>query len=414
MNNVSFGRSVQRAVACWSISVAIALLSGCSGNSGGSQTGSQPKQAVAISAEPLSQTVPIGRTATFSVVASGTGPLQYQWSKNGAPIGGATSDSYTTPIIGSSDNGDTFQVTVSNAVNSVASAAATLMAAPRAPALGDLRYLLFEQVTTAGFFQNGGEHSNLTGLSAFSANNALGSPIEIGTNWACYPGVPYDCAYTFDVYNLPLGQTGLSMNYESNAYPSFTSDIQSIVASNVVVDSLDFETADQDYAFSYVKTAQAGGFDYKLEVTSPDKLQETVANDGAGSRIITAVSFDANHQANVISYGWTGDTTTLYEAQTVIAHSASDIASQAEALASSGYFISAFGGNDSDGYMLIGMRVQGDTMPRPIYVTTVNPSGSSSANTLPQQNPPYASEVIAGGFFGSFTTAASEVYVSEE
>jgi hypothetical protein len=64
--------------------------------------------------------------------------------------------------------------------------------------------------------------------------------------------------------------------------------------------------------------------------------------------------------------------------------------------------------------MLIGMRVQGDTMPRPIYVTTANPSGSSSANTLPQQNPPYATEVIAGGFFGSFTTAGSQVYVLEE
>lgn len=340
--------------------------------------------------------------------------MQYQWSENGAPIAAATSASYTTPAVALSDTGETFQVTVSNSVNSVASAAATLTAGPRGPALGDLRYLLFEQVTAAGFFEDGGEHTNLTGSSSFSINNALGTPPEIGTSWACYPGVPYDCAYVFDVYDLPPGQTGLSMNYESDDYPSFSSDIQSIVAPNVVIDSLDFETPSDDYAISYVKTAQAGGFDYQLEVVPPNQLQTTVANDGAESRIVTAVSFDANNQANVISYGWTGDTTTVYEAQTVIAESASDIANQAETLATDGYFISAFGGNDTDGYMLIGMRVQGDTMARPIYVTTVTPSGSSSANTLPQQNPPYVTEVIAGGFFGSFTTAPSQIYVSEE
>ena len=242
----------------------------------------------------------------------------------------------------------------------------------------------------------------------------LGTPLRIGTYWACYSGVPYDCAYGFEVLNLPASQTGLSMNYESHDYPSFSPDVQSIIAQDVVIDSLDFETSNDnnDYAISYVKTAQTGGFDYRLEVIPADQLQATVANDGAESRIVTAVSFDANNQANVISYGWTGDTTTVYETQTFIANTASDIVSEATTLADDGYFISAFGGNDTDGYMLIGMRVQGDTMPRPIYVTGT--PGSSSANTLPQQSPPYATEVIAGGFFGSFTTASSQIYVSEE
>jgi hypothetical protein len=396
------------------IGIGAVLLSGCGGGGGGSQSTSPPHQAVAISSQPSSQTIPIGQTATFSVVASGTGPLQYQWSKNGVQISGATSASYTTPVVALSDSGETFQVTVSNSVNSVASAAATLTSGPRAPAFGDLRYLLFEQVTAAGFYQDGGEHTNIVGSSSFWANNALGTPLEIGSNWACYPGEALDCAWELTVYALPPGQTGLSMYYEGHDYPEFSSDVQTIVAPNVVIDSLDFEPSDNDYAISYVKTAQPGGFDYRLEVVPPDQLQTTVANDGVESRIVTAVSFDANNQANVISYGWTGDTTTVYEAQTIIAESASEIASQATTLATNGYFISAFGGNDIDGYMLIGMRVQGDTMARPIYVSTVNPLGSSSANTLPQQNPPYATEVIAGGFFGTFTTASSQVYVSEE
>ena len=42
------------------------------------------------------------------------------------------------------------------------------------------------------------------------------------------------------------------------------------------------------------------------------------------------------------------------------------MANQTTTLAGEGYFISAFEGNDTDGYMLIGMRVQGDSLPRPI------------------------------------------------
>jgi len=396
------------------IGIAITSLWGCGGQGGKSQSTSPPPQAVVITTQPASQTILIGRTATFSVAASGTGPLQYQWSKNGEAISGATSATYTTPVVGLGDGGEAFQVTVTNAVNSVSSATATLTAGPRGPAVGDLRYLLFEQVSAAGFYQDGGEVTNITGSSSFWADNAIGTTLRIGTFYACYVGVPFDCAYGFEVFDLPNGQTGLSMNYESHDYPSFSSDIQSIAAPNVVIDSLDFETEDDDYAVSFVKTAQTGGFDYRLEVVAPVELQTTVANDGAESRIVTAVSFDANNQANLISYGWTGDTTTVYEAQTFIAASASEIVSQAETLAANGYFISAFGGSDADGYMLIGMRVQGDTMPRPIYVTTANPSGSSSANTLPQQDPPYDSEVIAGGIFGGFTIAPSQVYISEE
>ena len=78
-----------------------------------------------------------GQTASFSVAASGTAPLSYQWKKNGAAISGATSTSYTTPTATSSDNGAQFTVLVSNAAGSVTSNAATLTvnAAPVAPSI---------------------------------------------------------------------------------------------------------------------------------------------------------------------------------------------------------------------------------------------------------------------------------------
>jgi hypothetical protein len=79
-----------------------------------------------ITTQPASETVTAGQTATFTVVASGTAPLNYQWQKNGANISGATSASYTTPATTTADSGSTFDVVVSNTAGSVTSSTATL------------------------------------------------------------------------------------------------------------------------------------------------------------------------------------------------------------------------------------------------------------------------------------------------
>ena len=79
-----------------------------------------------ITTQPANQTVNVGQTATFTVVATGAPPLSYQWQKNQVNIAGATSASYTTPATTSADNGTSFRVIVTNPVTSVTSNAATL------------------------------------------------------------------------------------------------------------------------------------------------------------------------------------------------------------------------------------------------------------------------------------------------
>ncbi len=79
-----------------------------------------------ITAQPVNQTVTVGQTATFSVTATGSAPLSYQWQKNSANISGATASSYTTPATASGDNGAMFDVVVSNSAGSKTSAMATL------------------------------------------------------------------------------------------------------------------------------------------------------------------------------------------------------------------------------------------------------------------------------------------------
>jgi hypothetical protein len=79
-----------------------------------------------ISAPPASQTVSQGQPATFSVQASGSAPLSYQWRKNGVNISGAANSSYTTPPTTSADDGSKFDVVVSNPMGSATSPVATL------------------------------------------------------------------------------------------------------------------------------------------------------------------------------------------------------------------------------------------------------------------------------------------------
>jgi hypothetical protein len=100
-------------------------LTACGGGSSGGGGGTQAV-APTITTQPQSQTVTAGQTATFSVVASGTAPLSYQWKKGGTAIGSATSSSYTTPATTTADSGSSFTVTVSNTAGNVTSNAATL------------------------------------------------------------------------------------------------------------------------------------------------------------------------------------------------------------------------------------------------------------------------------------------------
>jgi hypothetical protein len=86
--------------------------------------------APSIASQPASQTVVAGKTAAFAVVATGTSPMTYQWSKNGAAISGATSSSYTTPAETSSNNTAQFTVMVSNSAGNATSKAATLTVTP--------------------------------------------------------------------------------------------------------------------------------------------------------------------------------------------------------------------------------------------------------------------------------------------
>jgi hypothetical protein len=83
-----------------------------------------------ITTQPAGQTVTEGETALFTVTATGTTPLTYQWKKNGVNISGATDASYITPPTTMADNGARFSVVVSNVAGNVTSTNAILTVNP--------------------------------------------------------------------------------------------------------------------------------------------------------------------------------------------------------------------------------------------------------------------------------------------
>jgi glucose/arabinose dehydrogenase len=66
-----------------------------------------------ITTQPAGRTVTAGASATFSVRATGTAPLRYQWRRNGTDIAGATARDYTIATT-VADNGARFRTLVIN------------------------------------------------------------------------------------------------------------------------------------------------------------------------------------------------------------------------------------------------------------------------------------------------------------
>lgn len=108
----------------WVLLVALCSLFVACGGGGGSATASTDTPPT-IGTQPASLSVAVGAAASFSVTASGTAPLTYQWRKGGSAISGATSASYSIAAVASTDAGS-FDVVVSNSAGSATSSVATL------------------------------------------------------------------------------------------------------------------------------------------------------------------------------------------------------------------------------------------------------------------------------------------------
>jgi glucose/arabinose dehydrogenase len=105
---------------------------------GGSPTGQVHRvrfaqnQPPSITQHPLNQTVAEGQQASFTVAATGSQPLGFQWQRDGSNLSGATNPTLSFTAT-SSDDGATFRAVVSNSFGTATSNGATLTVSGAAP-----------------------------------------------------------------------------------------------------------------------------------------------------------------------------------------------------------------------------------------------------------------------------------------
>jgi hypothetical protein len=337
----------------------------------------------------------MGVSATFSVVAQGAA-LSYQWKVNGTAIPGAVNASYQIPATTFSESGTAYTVTVTNSGGTMDSAPATLTVTARAPKAGDLRFQQVDAPSTVNGWGNAGTPVStlLISRGGMYFSPAVGTPFAVGggSNWDCgtAPTPPGEgCDWAFSEFPLAAssGSAGLLTGYASDFYDDFQADLQSATwpafgngispaSGGAVITSLDIEPAQDLFALSWVQTNTQTGFDLQVVTLAPQGLQAAATQEGLNSRVITAIAANGA-QVTYFSYGWQGDTTTLYDSQIVTATPADAVAA-ATNLAAEGYIITATGPADTTGNIfLVGTRVQGDSMPRPFVTATDKQSATS-------------------------------------
>jgi hypothetical protein len=153
-----------------------------------------------ITSQPQSVTINPGSSFTFTVTATGTAPLSYQWRKDGAAIGGATGAAYTIASV-STANAGVYTVTVSNAAGSVTSTGATLTVGgtARISNLSVRTSLASGQNLVVGFVTSRAKNMLIRAVGPslnavfgvtdfyadpkFTVNNSAGAVIDSNDNW---------------------------------------------------------------------------------------------------------------------------------------------------------------------------------------------------------------------------------------
>jgi alpha-tubulin suppressor-like RCC1 family protein len=186
--------------------------------------------APSIITQPISQTLYLGKSATFSVVATGFPMPEYVWRKNGAVIPGATGSSYTISSPGINDSGK-YTVTVSNSVGGVVSDTARFYAVIKSVAAGGNHTLFLK---TDGRLFSCGNNSN--GQLGNGSTNNDSFPRQIMTDVQAIAaggshslilkanGTLFACGYNFE------GQLGDGTTIDRHSPVQITTGVQAIAA----------------------------------------------------------------------------------------------------------------------------------------------------------------------------------------
>ncbi len=207
--------------------------------------------------QPTNQTVVQGDNATFSVTATGTAPLSYQWQLNGTNILNATANSYTIIGVLPADCGN-YSVVVTNLAGSTNSATAVLSATT--PAYGVLSEALtnftFKGDTT--YYINQSVPVQLYGTTTFEGGTVIkyanqpAAELSVNGPLVCQTG-PYRPAVFTSQNDNTVGQaiSGSTGNPFANSYSNSDLYINAAAAgTNAILQNLRIAYAQSAIAFN--------------------------------------------------------------------------------------------------------------------------------------------------------------------
>jgi hypothetical protein len=281
-----------------------------------------------ISAQPASRTVTAGQTATFAVVATGTGTLSYQWKDNGAAIAGATSASYTTPATTASNNGAQFTVTVTDVVSSVTSNAATLTvnAAPPVNTAPSITTQPSSKIVTAGQTATFTVAATGTGTLSYQWKNngaaiagATSASYTTPATTASNNGAQFTVTVTNSVSSVTSNAATLTVNAPppANTAPSITTQPASVtvIAGQTATFSVSAAgTAPMTYQWnkggSAISGATAASYTTPVTTTADTGAQFTVtvtnsagkATSNAATLTVNAATFILNASQTTLNF----------------------------------------------------------------------------------------------------------------
>ncbi len=227
-----------------------------------------------IVTQPAAQVVAGGGSAMFSVAATGTAPITYQWRLDGTPIPGANSSSYTLPAVQAGQTG-TYTVVVTNTAGSVTSNPVTLSINTAAGTAPTITTQSTNQTVNAG--------------SAVTFSVAATGTAPLAYQWRL-DGIPIPGG-TSSTYTLAAAQTGHSGAYSvvvSNAAGSVTSNTATLTVNAAIAPAITTQPAAQT-----VTAGSAAAFSGTATGTAPlayQWLKNGVPISGATAATYTLVA----------------------------------------------------------------------------------------------------------------------------
>ena len=225
-----------------------------------------------VTAQPAATTIAAGASARFQVTATGDG-LRYQWTRNGLPIGGATSASHTTPAVTLGDSAALYAVVVYNGAGAVFSQGAVLTVTPSAPAARAWGTPVLIETDNAGSAEAVQVAANASGQVVTVWQQSDGTTINIYAN-RYTPAAGWGTPQRINPGVVETAQQPhVAIDNDGNAIAVW-------MQSNFTQNS----SADDIWASRY--TAQAGwGAPVRIENGAGNAGQPRVAVDGAGNAI---------------------------------------------------------------------------------------------------------------------------------